>query len=78
MLDPEQNHAFRDHYLDVPFDLSQVLFVATANVIEPSPGRCGTDGGHPPAGYTDDEKLEIAKRYLMPKQREHGLRPDET
>ena len=75
ILDPEQNNTFTDHYLDLPFDLSKVFFIATANQLGPIP---------PPlrdrmdviqlAGYSDREKLEIAKRYLAPRQiRENGL-----
>jgi ATP-dependent Lon protease len=79
VLDPEQNRDFRDHYLDVPFDLSQVMFVTTANMLSPIP---------PPLrdrmeileldGYTEREKLSIAQQYLLPRQiRENSLRPEE-
>jgi ATP-dependent Lon protease len=79
ILDPQQNNSFRDHYLDLPFDLSTVFFIATANQLGPIP---------PPlrdrmeiiqlAGYSDQEKLHIALQYLMPRQiRENGLTPEQ-
>jgi len=79
ILDPQQNGTFRDHYIDLPFDLSRVFFIATANQLGPIP---------PPlrdrmeiialAGYSDMEKLQIAKRYLVPRQvEENGLKPEQ-
>lgn len=75
VLDPRQNHAFVDHYLDVPFDLSQVIFIATANDIDPVPPALRDRMEVIEiAGYTNREKLEIARRYLVPRQlKENGL-----
>ena len=79
VLDPEQNYSFSDHYLEVPYDLSRVMFIATANFMDPVP----------PAlkdrleilelpGYTRDEKMQIATQFLVPKQlEEHGLKPEQ-
>jgi ATP-dependent Lon protease len=79
VLDPAQNSTFQDHYLAVPFDLSQVLFVATANVLDtiPAPLRDRMEILELP-GYIEEDKLAIAKRYLVPRQAaENGLKPED-
>ncbi|HEX5167119.1 MAG TPA: endopeptidase La [Thermomicrobiales bacterium] len=79
VLDPAQNHSFVDNYLGVPFDLSQVLFIATANTLDSIPGPLQDRMEVLPlSGYTDEEKLQIARQYLVPKQvAAHGLEPGE-
>jgi ATP-dependent Lon protease len=79
VLDPEQNCEFRDHYLDVPFDLSQVMFITTANLLDPVPAPLRDRMEILKlSGYTETEKVRIAQGYLIPRQlRENGLRPDE-
>lgn len=80
VLDPEQNTEFRDHYLDVAFDLSQVMFVTTANVLDTIPGPLRDRMEIIQlSGYTEKEKIQIAQQYLVPRQlRENGLRGEEV
>src|SRR5215472_8225880 len=80
VLDPEQNSTFRDNYLAVPFDLSRVVFIATANLLDTIPGPL-LDRMEiiSLAGYTEDEKLEIARRYLVRRQLEaNGLKAEQA
>lgn len=80
VLDPEQNNSFKDHYIDLPFDLSKVLFIATANVAENIPGPLmDRMDAIELTSYTHTEKFQIAKRHLLPKQlKKHGLKKTEV
>ena len=78
VLDPEQNHTFNDHYLEVDYDLSNVMFVTTANTLNIPPALMDRMEIIRIAGYTEDEKVEIARRHLIAAQiKNHGLEPDE-
>ena len=78
VLDPEQNHTFNDHYLEVDYDLSNVMFVTTANTLNIPPALMDRMEIIRIAGYTEDEKIEIARRHLMPAQtKAHGLEAEE-